>query len=98
MGFYQDQILPLLINWSMRQRDLAAYRSRIIPAAEGRMLEIGMTACPIFTCGASGPGHLAAVISLVIYGPRAPGHYKRAAALDYIFLTTMRLASHGLLR
>jgi hypothetical protein len=31
MGFYQDQIVPLLINWSMRQKDLAA---RIIPAAE----------------------------------------------------------------
>jgi len=34
MGFYQDQIFPLLINWSMRQRNLTAYRSRIIPAAE----------------------------------------------------------------
>ena len=42
MGFYQDQIVPLLINWSMRQRNLAAYRSRIIPAAEGRVLEIGI--------------------------------------------------------
>jgi ubiquinone/menaquinone biosynthesis C-methylase UbiE len=42
MGFYQDQIVPLLINWSMRQRNLAVYRSRIIPAAEGRVLEIGM--------------------------------------------------------
>jgi ubiquinone/menaquinone biosynthesis C-methylase UbiE len=42
MGFYQDQIVPLLINWSMRQKDLAAYRARIIPAAEGRVLEIGI--------------------------------------------------------
>jgi ubiquinone/menaquinone biosynthesis C-methylase UbiE len=42
MGFYQEQIVPLLINWSMRQRDLVAYRSRIIPAAEGRVLEIGI--------------------------------------------------------
>jgi len=42
MGFYQDQIVPLLINWSMRQKNLAAYRSRIIPAAEGRVLEIGI--------------------------------------------------------
>src|SRR5262249_9735044 len=41
MGFYQDQIVPLLINWSMRQRNLT-YRSRIIPAAEGRVLEIGI--------------------------------------------------------
>ena len=42
MGFYQDQIAPLLINWSMRQKNLAAYRARIIPAAEGRVLEIGI--------------------------------------------------------
>jgi ubiquinone/menaquinone biosynthesis C-methylase UbiE len=42
MGFYQDQIVPLLINWSMRQKNLAAYRSRIIPAAAGRVLEIGI--------------------------------------------------------
>ena len=42
MGFYQDQIVPLLINWSMRQKNLAAYRSRIVAAAEGRVLEIGI--------------------------------------------------------
>jgi protein-L-isoaspartate O-methyltransferase len=42
MGFYQDQIVPLLIKWPMRQKNLAAYRSRIIPAAEGRVLEIGI--------------------------------------------------------
>jgi hypothetical protein len=42
MGFYQAQIVPLLINWSMRQRNLAAYRGRVIPAAEGRVLEIGI--------------------------------------------------------
>ena len=30
MGFYQDQIVPLLINLTMRRRDLAAYRSRSI--------------------------------------------------------------------
>jgi ubiquinone/menaquinone biosynthesis C-methylase UbiE len=42
MAFYQDQIIPLLINWSMRQRNLAAYRSRIVPAAEGSVLEIGI--------------------------------------------------------
>ena len=42
MGFYQDQIVPLLINWSMRQKNLVAYRARIIPAAEGLVLEIGI--------------------------------------------------------
>ena len=42
MGFYQDQIVPLLINLAMRRRDLAAYRSRVVPAADGCVLEIGI--------------------------------------------------------
>ena len=42
MGFYQNQIVPLLINLTMRRRDLAAYRSRVVPAAGGRVLEIGI--------------------------------------------------------
>ena len=42
MGFYQDQIVPVLINLAMRRRDLADYRSRVIPAADGRVLEIGI--------------------------------------------------------
>jgi ubiquinone/menaquinone biosynthesis C-methylase UbiE len=42
MAFYQNQIVPLLINWAMRQRNFAAYRNRIIPAADGRVLEIGI--------------------------------------------------------
>lgn len=42
MGFYNDRILPFLIHLSMRQRQLAAYRSRVIPAATGRVLEIGI--------------------------------------------------------
>jgi ubiquinone/menaquinone biosynthesis C-methylase UbiE len=42
MGFYQDQIVPLLINLTMRRRDLAAYRSRVVPAADGHVLEIGI--------------------------------------------------------
>ena len=42
VGFYQDQIVPLLINASMRQKNLAAYRNRVVSAAEGRVLEIGI--------------------------------------------------------
>lgn len=42
MGIYQDHVLPLLIHLSMRQRNLAAYRARLIPAAQGRVLEIGI--------------------------------------------------------
>ena len=42
MGFYQDRILPHLINLAMRQRNLTAYRQRLIPAAGGRVLEVGI--------------------------------------------------------
>jgi hypothetical protein len=44
MNFYREQIIPLLINLTMRQRNLAAYHSRVVPAAEGRVIEIGSTA------------------------------------------------------
>jgi ubiquinone/menaquinone biosynthesis C-methylase UbiE len=42
MSFYQNRVLPHLINLAMQQKNLAAYRGRIIPAAEGRVLEIGI--------------------------------------------------------
>jgi ubiquinone/menaquinone biosynthesis C-methylase UbiE len=42
MGFYQDQVVPILTNLAMRQKDLVAYRGRVIPAAEGRVLKIGI--------------------------------------------------------
>lgn len=42
MSFYAKRVLPHLINLAMRQRTLAAYRSRLVPAAEGRVLEIGI--------------------------------------------------------
>jgi ubiquinone/menaquinone biosynthesis C-methylase UbiE len=42
MGFYQDHIFPVLINLAMRREELAAYRSRVIPSANGRVLEIGI--------------------------------------------------------
>jgi SAM-dependent methyltransferase len=42
MGLYRDHILPHLIHLSMRQQNLAAYRARVLPAAQGRVLEIGI--------------------------------------------------------
>jgi ubiquinone/menaquinone biosynthesis C-methylase UbiE len=42
MGFYQDHIVPVLINLAMQRQELVAYRSHVIPAAEGRVLEIGV--------------------------------------------------------
>ena len=42
MGFYQDQVVPLLTNLSMRNKHLTAYRDRVVPAAVGRVLEVGI--------------------------------------------------------
>jgi ubiquinone/menaquinone biosynthesis C-methylase UbiE len=42
MSFYEDRILPHLVNLSMRNEHLLPYRKRIIASAEGRVLEIGI--------------------------------------------------------
>jgi ubiquinone/menaquinone biosynthesis C-methylase UbiE len=42
MGLYRDVILPRLCHLAMRNRRLVPYRERVIGAAEGRVLEIGI--------------------------------------------------------
>lgn len=42
MGFYNDVILPRLCDLAMRSRQLLPFRERVIGAAEGRVLEIGV--------------------------------------------------------
>lgn len=42
MGFYGDVILPKLCDLAMRNRLLLPIRERVIGAAEGRVLEIGV--------------------------------------------------------
>ena len=42
MGFYSDYILARLINLSMRNKELRPFRERVVGAAEGRVLEIGI--------------------------------------------------------
>ena len=42
MGFYIDVILPRLCDLAMRNKQLRPYRERVIGAAEGRVLEIGV--------------------------------------------------------
>jgi ubiquinone/menaquinone biosynthesis C-methylase UbiE len=42
MGFYDDRILPHVINLAMRNRELLPYRERVLSSARGRVLEIGI--------------------------------------------------------
>src|SRR5260370_36225310 len=42
MGFYQDRIVPSLIHLAMRNRNLAAYRRRVVSEATGHVLEVGV--------------------------------------------------------
>jgi ubiquinone/menaquinone biosynthesis C-methylase UbiE len=42
MGFYNDTILPRLCDLAMRNEQLRPYRERVIGAAEGRVIEIGI--------------------------------------------------------
>jgi ubiquinone/menaquinone biosynthesis C-methylase UbiE len=42
MGFYEDWILPALIDLAMRNKHLRPYRQRVAGAAEGRILEVGI--------------------------------------------------------
>jgi SAM-dependent methyltransferase len=41
VSFYRERILPHVIDWAMRQDTFTEYRQRLVPAAEGRVLEIG---------------------------------------------------------
>jgi ubiquinone/menaquinone biosynthesis C-methylase UbiE len=42
MGFYQHYIVPRLTHLAMGQKQLLPFRQRIVGAAEGRVLEIGI--------------------------------------------------------
>src|SRR5256885_14927654 len=42
MGFYTDVVLPRLLDLAMRNKQLLPFRERVIGAAEGRVLEIGV--------------------------------------------------------
>ena len=42
MSFYQRRILPHLVHLAMRQDALLPFRRRVIDAAAGRVLEIGV--------------------------------------------------------
>ena len=47
MGFYNDRILPHVINLLMRNRDLRPYRERVISRAQGRVLATRQASCSV---------------------------------------------------
>lgn len=42
MSFYQRHILPPLLNFAMRQKQLQPFRERVIAKAAGDVLELGI--------------------------------------------------------
>lgn len=42
MSFYQHHVLPCLLHLAMRQKQFVPFRQRVLGAAEGRVLEIGI--------------------------------------------------------
>lgn len=42
MGLYDRWVLPRLLDYAMRQKPIAMQRSKVVPQASGRVLEIGM--------------------------------------------------------
>ena len=87
MGFYQDQIVPLLINLAMRRRDLAVYRSRVVPAADGRVLEVRPQ--PAFLFAQCGTPHRSWSLA------KATLHATAKSASQYAFARTDRGVSRS---
>jgi ubiquinone/menaquinone biosynthesis C-methylase UbiE len=46
MGFYGEHILPHLIGWACGTKPVTIQRQKIVPQAEGRVLDVGLGAGP----------------------------------------------------
>ena len=88
MGLYGDFILPSLIHWAMQNPEAARHRRRILPAARGRVLEIGIGS------GLNLPFYGGAVTSVIGLDP-APGLLEKAreAAREAAFAVDLQCAT-----
>ena len=77
MSFYRDRVFPFLTNLVMRNRRLLPYRERVLSAAEGRVLEIGIGSglnLPFYPARVSEIVGLEPVPRLAAMARRASGH------------------------
>jgi hypothetical protein len=42
MGLYDRYLLPKLLDFAMRQKPIMMQRQKVVPQAQGRVLEIGI--------------------------------------------------------
>lgn len=73
MGFYENEILPRLINVAMSSRELAPIRARVNASLEGEVLEVG------FGSGLNVPHYPSSVTRVTAIDPSTVGR-KLAAA------------------
>lgn len=77
MSFYQRHILPRLLHMAMRQEALVPFRRRVIGAAEGRVLEVGI-----------GSG-----LNLPLYGPSVRSVIGLEPSPELLFMARDRAAT-----
>ncbi len=88
MGIYDSYILPPLLHLAMRSPEAARQRRRIVPAARGRVLELGIGS------GLNLPFYGAGVASLAGLDPSAPLLARaRRAALSVPFEVELHQAA-----
>ena len=84
MGFYDRHILPFLLNGAMSAKPIAYQRRKVVPRAEGRVLEVGFGAGPTALTKTRRP-------STACRRAATPGE----KPLAWVAAETMRLPSHS---